>query len=204
MRRRPKPHSVSLPPVRLYLEDIEEAIGIIRDAFEHPVTITITTEDFILDRATELENLGKKALNRLVVECEEPHIRLSFEPDKAEIISEDDTPLIIGTIAKLEHHLLRRKRIARNSVKNVLPLSSLLVSYGLLMVLIVYLSDGLYSAVALTAAGFALCVFLFAVSARFSRYTYSTIILRSRHEQQSFWTTPRGISGSKRSGIRIR
>ena len=105
MKKRRKSISVSIPPIRLYLEDIKKIEEVYKEHFE---TFKIITEDFEFDSVEDLKKLEKYKLSSLSFESSEPYIHVDLSRSNARIYSSNDDAESVGIVTKLKNILEKR------------------------------------------------------------------------------------------------
>jgi uncharacterized membrane protein len=105
MKKLEKSIFVNLPPVKLFLEDIEAIEEIYKENCE---TFEIRTDSYILNSSEELRNLGQEKLNYLYFGSWNPYITLEIEGNSVHIYSGRDDAISIGIVNKIKSILDRR------------------------------------------------------------------------------------------------
>jgi hypothetical protein len=102
MRKIPQYIFMSLPPVKIFLEDIEKLDAIYRNNCK---SYTICTEDYELDSLEELQQLGKSEFYKIKFQSQEPHISLEMLDDGTKIFAYEDDAASTGIVTKLKETL---------------------------------------------------------------------------------------------------
>lgn len=96
-----------IAPVRVYLDDIQEIIGILRDSCEE---VLIQTSNNQLDNVDELVSLRKDMLHDLKIYGRRPYISIDMEPNQIWLFVSEDTPESRGLFEKVKVVLLKCTR----------------------------------------------------------------------------------------------
>ncbi|MEK0338501.1 MAG: hypothetical protein QQN41_13815, partial [Nitrosopumilus sp.] len=88
MRKIKKPIRKELPPVKLYLDDLQSICEILKQKTN---SIDITTEDYELEDIKQLKSLEIEKIHYLSIKCSDPYISIEFDPSSASIYFAEDT-----------------------------------------------------------------------------------------------------------------
>ena len=119
------------PFVRIYSEDIQEIIDILKGV--NPKEIKIKTKDYLL-KIDELKNINDEELSYLAIDSYQPYISIEFQSgfvaDGVKVYCSEETILMHGVVKKIGDLLRKNKRIFFNIftkkwlVYIILPLGS--------------------------------------------------------------------------------
>lgn len=98
-----------LPPVKLYLDDIEKIVEILREV---STTIKIETDEYSIEDVKELASLDKERVTELNIQSAEPYLNLRIGPQKSWLNIAKDEPSSRGTFEKIKEVLFLRRRKA--------------------------------------------------------------------------------------------
>jgi len=170
-----------LPPVKLYLDDLDSIYEILRQKVKN---IDIKTEDYVVEDVKQLKNLGTEKLHHLSIECSDPNIDIQFYPGWVKIQFYEDSTYNRGILSEIED-IINKRRVL---------LGSFLTSNWAF-----FLNGGLFSGsliglwempqtymwlfLALLLISILSLIFLW----KFRITSYSTIMLLERKEETSFW-----------------
>ena len=104
-----------LPPVRLYLEDVQETCSMLAETCAR---VSIETPGFELDSAQELTDLKTPSLSQLTVRGSEPCISLDLRPNHVYLSIDDNTPAQRGTFEKVKALLRSKSSLALRLAKH--------------------------------------------------------------------------------------
>jgi len=185
MRKVKKPIRKELPPVKLYLDDLESICAILKQGAK---SIDITTEDYEVKDIKQLKNLEIKKIHLLEIECREPYIHVEFYPSWATIYFAEDSTYNRGLLSQIEDVLNKRKVfIGRFLTSSWAPaLSGMLVGASFFAMVIMFarqLMSYAWLCLALTLLFTLFTIFVFRIGLK----CYSTIVLLERKERVSFW-----------------
>jgi hypothetical protein len=107
MERITRTLSRSFKPVRLYLDDIEEIVTIIKEIDAQP---KIQVEDFRLDNLEEMTSLKKDMLHEMNISSTRPYISLEMRPSWIRLYISEDKAESRGIFEKIRTILVSRKR----------------------------------------------------------------------------------------------
>ena len=182
MRRRTKSYSENVPPVRVYLDDIEKIAEIIAEVSDE---ILLRTDEFDFEDASDLACLNRESINALEIRCSDPYLQFEFAPGSTRLYIGSDTPESRGTLEKVKALLLARRRRP-----GWLREYWWLAAWFWLAPLSLLLHGIESSAWLLIVAGIG-CTCLLAVwlcwGYREALYRHSVIVLKRRKEEVSFW-----------------
>lgn len=165
-----------LPPLCLYLNDLEDVVAIIRQVSP---TINITTSSHSFDGLEDLRENGPKTFHRLQIASSEPYITLDLQPYKIEIYISDDTPEERGILEQLKSRLLKcRAPLAWTTSNRIGPF----VFGATITALVIWVRPLWIASLALLPV-----LLLLLAGWRLSFNTYATIHLVTRAERPSFW-----------------
>jgi hypothetical protein len=173
-----KPFEEELPPLLIYLEDIEEVCEILRESGR---TVSITTEDYTFENATELEHLPDVRIHKLDINGDNKApsldvIYISLSTGWATVRTFQHNVTSYGLAAKIHKRLSNCRRPLVSRLTSFLLFGMGILSFG---VLILPRPWNLFSFAA------AIWVFLLAWWYRFNKYV--TVIPRYRKDRVSFW-----------------
>src|SRR5258708_4885041 len=106
MQKLKKATSERIPPVILYLEDIEAIYKLMEEV--NPI-VKISTADYAFDNLDEMKEAGIDRTNYLSIYTNDPSILLKLEPHASVLESDDDAAIQKGTIEKIKQILAIRK-----------------------------------------------------------------------------------------------
>jgi hypothetical protein len=181
----------SLPPIKLYLDDIEKIVEILG---ELSTEIKIETDEYALRDVKEFASLNRERLTELSIQSSEPHLSLYIGSRNAWISIAKDIPPSRGTFEKVKDLLLlrRRKFSAFLDIPYVNFLLGAMIGSGVVVSIIgvIRLIIGTGLPPAMTIGGIML-LFIGSLlswwSFRVSSKEYSLIILKRRIDQPSFF-----------------
>ncbi len=184
MKRRSKPHSENLPPVKLYLGDIERIVEILGELSSD---VKVLAEEYSLSDVSELTKLDQQALTQLEIEIRSPHISLEMSPYAVRLYIGEDTAESWGVFTKIKDLMHSRKR----------RLLAWLGTWAPTLPAMLAILSLFGAAVGVGAGDWALTVVavcLLVVSVWMVKWTqtrilkkYSLIILKRRDQQQPWW-----------------
>jgi hypothetical protein len=185
MKKVRKPIRKELPPVKLYLDDLESICAILKQKAK---SIDITTEDYEVKDIKQLKNLETKKLHYLSIECSDPYITIEFDEMWARIYFAEDSTYNRGLLSQIEDVLNKRKVfLGRFLAGSWAPALCGMLTSGSFFATIIMFARQLMSyawlCLALTLLFTLFTIFVF----RLGLKSYSTIILLERKEKVSFW-----------------
>lgn len=182
VQTRIRPLSERIPPVKLFLDDVERIVELIGEVSSR---VVLETEDYVLQEPGKLAELPSGSIHYLHVSGWEPYITLSLEPNSAYLYAESDTASSRGVCEKVKTLLLTKKRrLSWLTLSSFGPgISAGLAFSGLLWGIVTrQLPLILLGVVCASIAG---PWWWWSREGSFRRY--STIVLRRRTDQESFW-----------------
>jgi hypothetical protein len=111
-------YSISLPPLKLFVDDIDEIIHIISEISEN---IQIRSENYELDNASDLLNLDVDTINHLEVESNNPYISAEFSRSGARLYISTDDASSRGILEKIRQICFKRRRRFASFVVKIWP-----------------------------------------------------------------------------------
>jgi hypothetical protein len=105
----------TLPPLKLYLEDIEFLVKRL-ESISDDITITTRTHEF--ENITEFCEVTKNPLRTLRVESRNPHLQVDLNRFSASLYLSEDRSEARGVLEQIDSYLRRRRK----------PLTSILIS----------------------------------------------------------------------------
>lgn len=186
MRKRIKPYSKHLRPVRLYLDDVE---AIYRTLSEVAEEVKIQTDEYILDEPKQLSEIKRNHLTNLEIVSSRPFISLTLEPDSCWLYVASDEPTSRGVFEEIKE--LAESRKARFWFAYTLPFIALLglgtgICLSNLISLMIGFTEMSQLGVALNVVGALLTISwsLFAFHTSFNKH--SIVFLTHRPNVQTF------------------
>ena len=167
-----------LPPLRLYLDEVQELFDFVSDVGEG---VTLQAEGFRLDSPQELKELPVGQIHNLSISADRPYLRVELRNSSAEIFLGGGDVESEGVASRIENILLKGK-----AKVYFLP-SGFWVS--LLSWMPLWFGIAIKNAV-VSGIGIAIVIMYFVMSAmdgRFKFKRYSTVLPMSRKEVSSFW-----------------
>ena len=182
MRKRSKTHSEKVPPVKLYLDDIEKIVEIIAEVSDQ---VLLITDEYEFVDASDLASLERGSINALEITCSDPYLQFELAPGWIRLYIGSDTPESRGTLEKVKAILLtRRRRLGWLRDQYWLAPWFWLAPLALLL-------QGIESRAWLPIVAGIGGTCLFAVwlwwGYRAALYRHTVIVLRRRKEEVSFW-----------------
>ena len=187
MKRKEKPSSVEIPPVRLFLEDLEEIEEVYK---KYCKELKIETEDFEFDSVEELKNIGKDKLNSLSFNSHDPYISVNFSPSNARIYSSEPDPKSVGIVAILKNILDKRLTPLRHLIsKWVLIILNILLFISVMAFLILKDLNENMNIIAIIPLSFFIFWILWMMWGwRFDIKKHSVIYLKNRSSKKNFFS----------------
>lgn len=102
-----KSYSEDFKPVTLFLDDLEDIVGIFKEVSNK---VEIIADEYKLDDSDEFSKLRKEMVDSLIIRSLEPWISLSIEYVDSNIYLDQDTALSRGILEKVKEILKRRRR----------------------------------------------------------------------------------------------
>lgn len=99
-------HGECLPPVFLYLDDIEQIVDVFKEV---ATSVNISTGENELESLSEIDQLGKKTLHSFYLSIREPYISLDMQPYRIWLHIHKDDPLSRGVFEKIKKILYSRQ-----------------------------------------------------------------------------------------------
>jgi hypothetical protein len=100
-------YAVKLPPLRLFIDDIEEIARVLSEASEN---IQIRSDNYELDNASDLFNLDVDTINNLELSSNNPYISAKFLRGGARLYISTDDAYSRGILEKIKQICLKRRR----------------------------------------------------------------------------------------------
>lgn len=102
-----------LQPVKLYIDDVEDLIEIMEEAYGKP-TLNLKTDEYELADFSELKDIrtkeGRESISRLdILMVEEPRISISIDHE-VHVSASSDTSSARGVVDKVQEIMRARKR----------------------------------------------------------------------------------------------
>lgn len=107
MRKIDRGHSEKLPPVKLYLDELEEIASLLNESCE---SVYIETGGFQLEELGEITKLKEDVLYDILLWADHSFLRVDLGPDGNRLSIEQDTPRARGLFEHVKAILLRRGR----------------------------------------------------------------------------------------------
>lgn len=181
MRKLRKSRDEYLPPVKLFVDDVESVIEVMSKASSEP-TFNIRTEEYELDHARELSELNREYISELHVKLLEPSICLDIQSDEVRLHATEDTVTTRGVLEELNDFLRSRKVwLSVHDPITLFAIQALVITAAVLALIGSFMKtyDILYG-------GFGLLAVTLLCLAQSSRRG-SVIVLKRHTEQESFW-----------------
>ena len=116
MKELKKTISVSLPPIRLYLDDVQRIYDILKKNCER---IDIKTDKYEFNDVSDLEKLKATKIHKLDFSCYTPYISIGFNTSSARIYIGEDTTLNRGVLSEINEVLSNcRRNVVRLFIKS--------------------------------------------------------------------------------------
>lgn len=189
MEKRKKSIFEKLPPARLFLDDINEIVGIFKEISND---VEIETEDYKLEDVSEMRNLNSDYINELMITSHQPYLTLRFEPYKAYFHSSEDTLIVRGALEKIRKIFSTKPNRLLNFynnyiikiIYNLLPI----ISGGMLGYGFISISENKNYYIFIYTGILLLLITLATSWQRASlRNKYSVIYLFNEKDRKSFW-----------------
>jgi hypothetical protein len=187
MEKLPKIIYETLPPIKLYLDELNEIIDLLKEHYGDK--IEIRTKDYKFNDVDVLQQLDAAKIHHLEISAGEKwysgEIEMELKRNDVKIICKQDTPTNRGIVAKLKDLLLKRKRLV-NTYRRFWPLG-ILIPAGVVTLVTTRYSVNLPR---LVSAGLgALGMLLFNLWIILADYRYHTVIIpKLKRDAPSFWT----------------
>jgi len=185
MKKLKKPLTKDLPPIKLYLDDLEAIFYVLEQKVKG---IDITTEDYKLEDIKQLKSLEIRKIHYLSIRCNDPYMSIEFRGNSASIYFAEDSTYNRGILSEIEDILNKRKAFlgrffASNWATFVLGGFS---GFSFVVMLAMLRNESL--AYFWLFVGLVLLSIFFSVhSFRLGLWNYCTIALSKRKEENSFW-----------------
>ena len=181
MRKLKKSITRELPPVKLYLDDLESICDILKQKAKG---IDITTEDYKVEDVKQLKSLETKKIHYLSIKCSDPYITMEFYPSSASIYYAEDSTYNRGILSEIEDVLSKRKVfLGRFLASNWAACLNGALIGGSFSAMIGMPKTYTWLFLALELLFILSMIFL----CRFAFRSYSTIILLERKREVPFW-----------------
>jgi len=172
-----------LKPVTLFRDDLDRIVEILQAASPK---ISIETDEYVFESVDDLVKTGQKIINNLVITCGDiltsPHLMLFLKPHRIELFAREDEPLSRGLFEKIKDILIKRERIYARFLHAGWVLFAFAIA---LPILGIWYKNSPLSAFSFLFTLSGILIMTWARRDRFERY--STIFLKKRAEQDSFW-----------------
>lgn len=181
MKKLAKQLSESLPPVKLFLDDIEKIVEI---AGELSKEIELSTDEYSFANVNDLSQLQQEELTALNVHIYYFDLWLNFTPSYVSLSVQGNTATHIGVFQEIKNFIQSRRRKFLTAYKNVLIWILGLIGLGVVIAAPILHIRGL-----LLIGVFATVIIIIALNILYYYIThrrYSIIILKRRIEQPSF------------------
>jgi len=106
-RRLPQSYSEAYPQVKLYLDDVEEIVKILKEISNE---IEIKTEEYAFSDVSELTKTYAEDFTNLEIGSRNPYINIAFRRYRLSVYASEQTLAILGAIQKIKDLLRKRKR----------------------------------------------------------------------------------------------
>jgi hypothetical protein len=174
-----------LPPVRLFLEDVERIACSFAEVSEK---VELRTAEFSFESVSEFRQLDAERIHELHVQAREPHISLDLSPDGAFLFISQDTPESRGVYEKAREVLLSCKQPLGAVTGSVFGSATAGIVLGFGLALGIWaLTKGSQLLVTIAALALFGGVALFFAGLRTRFHEYSVIVLAKRSECKSYW-----------------
>lgn len=100
-------HGERLPPVNLYLDDIEQIIDTLKEV---SIKVSISTDSYELTSLSEIKDLNKDTVHSMRLSVMEPHISIDMNPDGIWLYMSKDEAASRGVFEKIKKIMLDRRR----------------------------------------------------------------------------------------------
>lgn len=181
MKKRAKELSQLLPPVKLFLDDIEKIVEIAGELSEE---IELWTDEYSFASVSDLSQLQQEELTTFGVRSGYFDLWLNFTPRYVSLMVRGNTATHIGVFEELKNFIQSRRRKFSTAYKNLLRWILGSVAIGIAIAAPILHIKGL-----LLIGAFATAITLTAFNILYSyilHRKYSIIILKKRIEQPSF------------------
>ena len=181
MEKRAKELSQSLPPVKLFLDDIEKIVEI---AGELSKKIELSTDEYSFEHVSELSQLQQEELTSLSIRIYLFDLSIYFTPSYVDLRVQGKTATHTGVFSELKTFIFSRRRKFLTIYKNVLIWILYFIGLGIVIVAPTLHIRGL-----LLIGAYATGIIIVAFNILYFYILhprYSIIILKKRIEQPSF------------------
>jgi hypothetical protein len=107
MKKLIRSYSVHPKPVRLYLDDLEEIVNIMKESCEQ---VDIEVGEYHLDSVDELPKMSQEVFHQMEISSPDPYFSLDLDPSGIRLVIARDTPSSRGILEKVNAVLVRRGR----------------------------------------------------------------------------------------------
>lgn len=184
MKKLRKSIYISLPPVKLYLDDMRNIYDILKNNCKD---VTIKTAEYQLSDVDQLKDVSSNEIHELHLVGKDPYISVNLEPNSTSIYVDEDSTLNVGILSEIKVILSKcQRKIARVFANPFLSSLVLMLVFFALLIPIGQFTEGLFDWILL---GFLVLFYILSyVSAyRFQEYSYSTVVLSERREKGNFF-----------------
>lgn len=115
MEKKTKSISKSLPPVKLFLKDINKIYEIF-NTLNH--SVQLETEDHILESIEELSNIDEEKINNISYKISEPYISLQMSKLSIFLYASSDDYTSKGIFNELKNYLFSKRRKLHNIIES--------------------------------------------------------------------------------------
>ena len=177
-------YSISLPQLKLYLDDVEEIVGYLAEVSEG---VRLSSREYQFEDVSDLMNLEAKKILELNINSYSPYIAVDLSPTGARVYISEDSAESRGVLDKIAKLCLDRRRIVAAFMSRKVWLAPLL-AYPFLLASLVLLSNSSKDLlrIALGLGGVAIMLIWIAVSYTVDLRRYSIVVLSRSSEQKSF------------------
>lgn len=181
MKKVAQAYSEYLKPARVYLDDLEEIVGILRETCDE---VIIQAGDCLLDDLNELGQLRKEVLHDLKISGSQPDVSVDMRHSQIWLYISEDTPKSRGLFEKIKEILVRCKR----------PFAGLLQNTFLMGTALAFTFCGIICAIVVKSCFLIVCfAFLFSLSILWNVYgfqersnRYTIVVLKHRIDNPNF------------------
>ena len=114
MEKKTPSRSETLKPVKLYLDDLEQIVSILKAESSE---VKIETDEYKYESLEELVGSKKETIYKLKLICGKwPHVDLNLNSYSVELFISEDEPKLRGVFEKIKEILVKRERIYRRFV----------------------------------------------------------------------------------------
>jgi hypothetical protein len=172
-----------LPPLKLYLEDIEFLVNRLK-SISNEITIKTATHEF--ENVSEFSDTQKEPFRTLQIASRRPYLIVELNKSSASIYLSEDLPDGRGVFEQIDSYLRKRRR----TFTSILTSPVLIVSY---LILVSFAPFFLTKVVPPPFQLFGLLVwvsfflFLYLVAFFLHTQTYTIVIPKRRSDAPSFW-----------------